>query len=156
MSEEVKPLDEAAEAEAAEARARAEERRLQERGPISLRVDYKRLNSFFADYTKNISRGGTFIRTDRPLEVGTEFVFELGVPVPDADLGDGKLTLAGVVKWVVSTEEATEDQPAGMGIRFLFPDPGEEERLGTFVEKLMRRALGDHISERLLARTSLD
>jgi len=128
------------------------ERRSQDRGPISLRVDYKRLNSFFADYTKNISRGGTFIRTDRPLEVGTEFIFELGVPVIDADMGDGKLRLSGVVKWVVDASEGTEDQPAGMGIRFVFADPAEEERLGAFVEKLMRRALGDAISERLLAR----
>ena len=52
-----------------------DDRRIAERGPIALRVDYKRLNSFFADYTKNISRGGTFIRTDRPLQLGTEFVF---------------------------------------------------------------------------------
>lgn len=130
----------------------AEERRRGERGPISLRVDYKRINSFFADYTKNISRGGTFIRTDRPLDVGTEFVFELGVPVTDADLGDGKIKLAGVVKWVVREDEATPEQPAGMGIRFLFPDPDEEEKLGAFVERLMRRALGDHISEKLLAK----
>ena len=128
------------------------ERRRGERGPISLRVDYKRINSFFADYTKNISRGGTFIRTDRTLEVGTEFVFELGVPVTDADLGDGKIKLAGVVKWVVREEEGTPEQPAGMGIRFLFPDPNEEEKLGAFVERLMRRTLGDHISERLLAK----
>lgn len=135
---------------------RDRDRRSQERGPISLRVDYKRLNSFFADYTKNISSGGTFIRTDRPLEVGTEFIFELGVPVTDADLGDGKLRLAGIVKWVVSTAEATEAQPAGMGIRFLFPDPAEQERLGVYVEKLMRRALGDAISERLLARKPVE
>lgn len=132
------------------------DRRSQERGPISLRVDYKRLNSFFADYTKNISRGGTFIRTDRPLEIGTEFIFELGVPVTDADMGDGKLRLSGVVKWVVGSGEATEEQPAGMGIRFVFADTDEEERLGIFVEKLMRRALGDAISERLLAKKSID
>ena len=31
---------------------------------IELTVEYKRMNAFFADYTKNISRGGTFIRTD--------------------------------------------------------------------------------------------
>ena len=43
-------------------------------------VDYKRLNTFFADYTKNISKGGTFIRTSKPLDVGTEFVFVLTVP----------------------------------------------------------------------------
>ena len=50
------------------------------RAPIELKVEYKRLNTFFADYTRNISRGGTFIGTDKPLKVGTEFVFALGIP----------------------------------------------------------------------------
>ena len=48
--------------------------------PSQLRVDYKRMNTFFADYTKNISKGGTFIRTSKPLDVGTEFVFVLSIP----------------------------------------------------------------------------
>ena len=37
------------------------------RAPIELEVDYKKLNSFFADYTKNISKGGTFIKTRKAL-----------------------------------------------------------------------------------------
>ena len=39
----------------------AGERRDNQRHAIELKVEYKRLNSFFADYTKNISKGGTFI-----------------------------------------------------------------------------------------------
>ena len=53
------------------------ERRSAPRHAITLRVDYKRMNTFFADYAKNISKGGTFIRTSKPLEIGTEFVFVL-------------------------------------------------------------------------------
>src|SRR6516164_2182390 len=45
------------------------------RAPIELKVDYKKLNSFFADYTRNISKGGTFIKTRKPLPVGTRFLF---------------------------------------------------------------------------------
>jgi len=55
-----------------------DDRRGDSRAPIELKVEYKRLNSFFADYTKNISRGGSFIGTEKPLPVGTEFVFALG------------------------------------------------------------------------------
>jgi type IV pilus assembly protein PilZ len=41
-------------------------------GPsVELRVNYRRLNTFFADYVKSISRGGTFIATQRPLPIGT-------------------------------------------------------------------------------------
>ena len=54
------------------------------RAPIELKVDYKKLNSFFADYTKNISKGGTFIKTKKPLPIGTRFLFKLTVPSRDA------------------------------------------------------------------------
>jgi hypothetical protein len=49
------------------------DRRREQRAPIELKVEYKRLNTFFYDYTKNISKGGTFIKTDKPLDIGTVF-----------------------------------------------------------------------------------
>ena len=52
--------------------------------PIELRVEYKKMNTFFSDYTKNISKGGTFIKTDKPLKVGTEFLFQLSIPALSA------------------------------------------------------------------------
>ena len=104
-----------------------DDRRGEERAPITLKVDYKRLNTFFADYTRNISKGGTFIRTQRPLEVGTEFVFELSLP---SNEGPARLALAGIVKWVVPEEAATEDNPAGMGIGFVFETPDDKRYMG--------------------------
>src|SRR5579862_8816565 len=88
------------------------DRRTSPRHAITLRVDYKRMNTFFADYAKNISKGGTFIRTAKPLDVGTEFVFVLSIP-GQAD----QLQLLGEVMWTVDEDKATEEQPAGMGIR---------------------------------------
>jgi type IV pilus assembly protein PilZ len=41
------------------------------RAPIELKVEYKKMNTFFSDYTKNIIKGGTFIKTDKPLKLGT-------------------------------------------------------------------------------------
>ena len=76
----------------------ADERRGAGRAPIELRVEYKRLNSFFADYTKNISRGGTFIRTERPLDVGTDFVFKLR----HSHRWHEPLVLVGKVQWVIT------------------------------------------------------
>src|SRR5512132_3673697 len=99
-----------------------DDRRRQFRAPIELKVEYKRLNTFFADYTKNISRGGTFIATDKPLPVGTEFVFSLGIP----NLGH-PLKLRGKVIWTTSVDDATKANPAGMGIEFQYTD--REERL---------------------------
>jgi type IV pilus assembly protein PilZ len=109
-------------------------------------VEYLQLNSFFADYTKNISRGGTFIATTRPLPLGTEFVFKLGVPtLPEP------VTLVGKVQWIVHEPDATEEQPAGMGIGFIFASEVERERVQQIIEDLMRRQLGPVLSEKLLS-----
>jgi len=124
------------------------DRRTAERHSITLRVDYKRMNTFFADYAKNISKGGTFIRTSKPLEVGTEFVFVLSIPgQPD------QLQLKGEVMWTVDDATATEEHPAGMGIRFRFTDDKERESLEAFVEKLMNEKLGGLVAAKLLGKT---
>ena len=122
------------------------DRRGGHRAPIELRIEYRRLNSFFADYTKNISHGGTFIHTDRPLEPGTDFVFNLVVPnLPEP------LVLRGKVQWTVSAEQATEGQPPGMGIGFVFDSELEREKLDAAVEKLMVASLGPALYEKLVS-----
>jgi type IV pilus assembly protein PilZ len=124
------------------------DRRQFPRHAITLRVDYKRMNTFFADYAKNISKGGTFIRTIKPLEAGTEFVFVLSIPgQPD------QLQLVGQVMWTVPEERATEEHPAGMGIRFKFRDDNELKELEDFVAKLMSEKLGSHVAAKLLGNT---
>jgi type IV pilus assembly protein PilZ len=115
------------------------------RAAIELAVEYKRLNTFFADYTRNISKGGTFIRTDRPLPVKTEFVFVLtvrGLPEP--------LRLRGQVQWIVNAPEATPKAPAGMGIQFVYASDAERRATERIVEKLMSSELGESLTSRLL------
>src|SRR5271165_37908 len=80
-----------------------DDRRDSPRHAITLRVDYKRMNTFFADYAKNISKGGTFIRTSKPLDIGTGFVFVLSIP------GQAEhLHLRGEVMWTVEESQASE------------------------------------------------
>lgn len=124
-----------------------DERRRSLRSAIELSVEYKRLNAFFADYTKNISRGGTFIATDRPLDVGTEFLFALRI----RDVTE-PLRLRGRVKWIVPKDGATEEEPAGMGIEFLYEDDGEREATERRVEDLMVHALGESLTTKLLKK----
>ena len=119
------------------------------RTPIELKVEYKRLNSFFADYTKNISRGGTFIRTERPLEIGTDFVFKLGIPTLQEPL-----VLTGKVQWVITPEQATPEQEAGMGIGFIFESEAQRQRILGVVERLMLDQLGPVLYDKLIAHRS--
>lgn len=131
----------------------ADETREHSRQAIELAVEYTRLNSFFSDYTRNISKGGTFIKTSKPLEVGTEFLFKLRVPKLDAPL-----RLYGRVQWVVTESDVLAgdergDGEPGMGIRFLFNDDGERQSLEEQVERVMIDSLGQLLYSKLMEQT---
>lgn len=123
-----------------------DDRRGQDRAPIELKVSYKRVNSFFADYTKNISRGGTFIATEKPLTMGTEFVFALEVPGLEEPL-----RLNGRVIWTTEPEDATKANPPGMGIEFQYVDEAERRGTESIVERLLAAELGDELARGLLS-----
>ena len=118
------------------------EGRGQTRLPIELKVDYKKMNSFFADYTKNISKGGTFIKTKKPLAIGTQFLFKLTVPKRQAPF-----ELLGEVVWARS-----EGDEPGMGIRFVYADGQQRSDFEGVVERMMQEALGPQISSQLLTK----
>jgi type IV pilus assembly protein PilZ len=112
------------------------------RAPIELKVDYKKLNSFFADYTKNISKGGTFIKTKKMLPIGTRFLFRLTVP--------GRSRPFELNGEVVHASAQGEDP--GMGIRFVWMDDRERVSFESLVEGLMQDSLGPLVANRLLRR----
>ncbi len=120
------------------------------RAPIELKVEYKKMNTFFADYTKNISKGGTFIKTDRPLPVGTEFIFKLTLPKRD-----NPFELKGTVMWTNKPTEIQNPEVSsmGMGIRFIFENDAGRTDFESQVETLMVDSLGEHLYGKLLAKT---
>ena len=123
------------------------ERRATTRRPIELKVEYKRLNTFFADYTKNISRGGTFIKTSKPLPVGTEFLFKLFVP------GRAEpLTIHGEVQRIVSGTDVDGDgtPDEGMAIRFVYREGDPQAEIARVVEGMMTESLGPRLYAKLM------
>jgi type IV pilus assembly protein PilZ len=118
------------------------EHRVHPRAPIELKVSYQRMNAFFADYTRDISKGGIFIKTDKPLAIGTEFEFEVSLPKQT-----DPIHLRGRVQWV---EEKAGNK--GMGIRFVWENDAARARFETTVESLMIATLGETIYRQLLAR----
>lgn len=127
--------------------AESTEKREHIRAPIELKVEYKKLNTFFADYTKNISKGGTFIKTERPLPVGTEFLFRLVIPRLESPF-----EIRGVVVWINDTEKQAhpEVEELGMGIRFVYRDDAHRADFEGMVENMMRESLGEHLYKKLL------
>ena len=116
------------------------EARTAPRAPIELKVDYKKLNSFFADYTKNISKGGTFIKTKKPLPIGTRFLFKLTVPSREQ-----AFELLGEVVW-----SQTAGEEPGMGIRFIYSTDTQRSDFEGIVEELMAQSLGAELTGKLL------
>ena len=92
-------------------------------------VAYRTVAGFMTDWAVNISKGGLFVNTRSPLEVGSEV--KLILSLPD---GNSSFDLIGRVSWVTPTSAGG---PApGMGIEFLDVNPEKRARLEAFVEKL--------------------
>lgn len=112
------------------------------RAPIEIKVEYRRLNAFIADYTRDLSRGGLFIATERPLERGERALFTLTVPKLASPL-----SFDGVVRRVVPPGG---DEPPGMGVELLFADDEERLALQHVVDGLMIEHLGMALYSRMM------
>ncbi len=125
------------------------EKREHIRAPIELKVEYKKMNTFFADYTKNISKGGTFIKTEKPLSLGTEFLFRLFIPRIETPV-----EIRGVVVWINEKDHIAhpEVKEMGMGIRFVYRDEKQRKDFEGMVEELMEEELGPHLYRKLLGK----
>lgn len=123
-----------------------DDQRSSQRASVKLRVDYERMNAFFSDYTRNISKGGTFIKTPRPLPIGTRFLFSLAVPALSEPV-----QLEGEVTWLLPAEAAaSRGEDPGMGIRFLFPDQQARVDFEALVARMMEEAMGPEVAQGLL------
>jgi len=126
------------------------ESRVEAKRPIELKVEYKRLNTFFADYIKNISRGGTVIKTSRPLPAGTEFLFKLFVPGREAPF-----TIHGEVDRIIGPEQQPRpgdgaDGETGMAIRFTYREGDPQREIARVVDGMMTESLGSRLYTRLM------
>ena len=144
--------DKSGDAESGDADERSDDsdRRREARALIELKVEYKRLNTFFYDYTKNISKGGTFIKTERPLGIGTVFLFKLILPAQIE-----AVALRGEVRWIVKEGEPLPPQAPpghepGMGIKFVYDSADQRRTFERLVEKMMVDSLGPLIYARLV------
>lgn len=97
-----------------------DEHRQHPRTPVRLLVDYEDADDFVRDYTENLSEGGTFVHTTRPLERDTVIHLILSFPGLLQSI-----TLEGVVRWVRAGK-----QP-GVGIEFMAG--GDRDTLETLV-----------------------
>ncbi len=105
--------------------------RKDKRAPLSLKVRFKSatINEFVEQYSEDISRGGIFIKSKKPMKVGTLLKFEF-------QLKDESRLIHGVgrVVWKREAADATKASPPGMGIKFIKMDSESRALVQDIVE----------------------
>jgi len=87
------------------------DRRRHPRYPVTLKICYTCLDTFFYDYAVNISKGGVYIRTNSPLGMGSRVKLSFTLPGLEHTI-----ETAGVVVRVVEGE--SDFEPCGMAVEF--------------------------------------
>ena len=83
------------------------------RKSAKLRISYKKASTFVREYRKNIPRGGTFIKTKKPLSKGRDCLLSLTVPGWETPI-----EIRGEVVWSSKGIEVEDGQDEGMGIKY--------------------------------------
>ncbi len=100
--------------------------------PVRLKIRFKSgsLDEFVRKYSLDVSKGGIFIRTRKPLDVGTKVRFEFLLQ-DDSPLMSGE----GTVVWIREHDPARTNVAPGMGVRFDVLTPESEKVL----KEILRR-----------------
>ena len=98
----------------------------------TLSLMFKDRKSFIKAYTDNISKGGLFIMTERPLKQGEQFLLKLQVP----DLPE-PIKLNCEVSWVREQTD-TEKRPPGMGVKFCKMTKKDNQVLNQYFQTLIK------------------
>jgi uncharacterized protein (TIGR02266 family) len=93
-------------------------------------VAYRSVGSFLSDWATNISQGGLFINTRKPLPVGTPVT--IIVQLPGAKF---PCELAGRVTRITEFDNKANMVP-GMGIEFTTLDAARTQQIAEFVSRL--------------------
>ena len=89
------------------------ERRRTSRVPVRIQIQYQTADQFFRDYVHNLSMGGIFIETAKPLSVGTSLKVQFCLPGMVEPV-----TADGVVVHRLHVGRGQEASVGGMGIKW--------------------------------------
>ena len=99
-------------------------RRKSTRTPKVLALSFKSKAGFIKAFSENISTGGMFITTTKPLAKGETFILKLKLP-DDPET----LKIDCKVSWNSTKTSDPVKQPLGMGIKFIEISPEDQHRL---------------------------
>lgn len=106
------------------------ERRRFDRVPVEIEIRYETADGFFQDYIRNLSLGGIFIETSKPLPTNTKLKVQFSLP----EMSD-PIVADGVVVHTLRVGQARNPSVSGMGIRFSELEPSSRQMLESYLRK---------------------
>ena len=105
------------------------DRRTSPRLDVILKVRFESKEDFQEALIHNISQMGVYLATDRPFDVGYQFLIEIDLPNHKGQV-KGKCE----VVWVNQVE--AKDYPKGMGVQFIELKSKHKEHLEEYLKEL--------------------
>lgn len=106
-----------------------QDRRSSPRLDVVLKVRFERKEDFQEALIHNINQMGVYLATDRPFDVGYQFLIEI-------DLPNDKGQIKGSCEVVWVNEVEAKDYPKGMGVQFVELTAKHQEILGDYLREL--------------------
>jgi len=114
----------------AKALAAAESRRKNPRAHLEIEVDFFDETTFYNGFSENISAGGIFIATYKPVPIGTRISLSLSLP------DEKKIEVTGTVRWVRDVRNPDESKVSpGIGVQFDELSADAQRSIEEFVEQ---------------------
>ena len=104
-----------------------DERRRERRFGLKVFVGLESEHNFYTGLSRNISSGGLFIATHRPLDIGAEVELLFQLPA------GGPMHTHGQVTWVRAAHPDRPGRAPGMGVRFIDLSPEQSQQIRAFV-----------------------
>ena len=104
------------------------ERREEPRADVDIEVRYRTAQEFLSAYSRNISGGGIFVRTERPLPLNHSVHLRFTLPGIPHDF-----EVDGIVVWS-NPGLGRSSLPSGMGIKLVDLDPNSKQLIAEFVK----------------------
>lgn len=102
------------------------ERRKFPRVMVRALVDFESLNTYLYDYSTDLSEGGIFIETEKPLPPGTPLTLRFTLPGVDR-----VFEVKAKVAWL--NEERSSRLPRGMGVQFESMDDADRKAIENYI-----------------------
>jgi type IV pilus assembly protein PilZ len=119
----------------------SQSKRKSPRAGIEIKVEYQNAGTFVSEFSRDISRGGLFIRTGLPLPVGEKLLLTLTFPGRRETVN-----LKAMVRRVVSMNDSGEP---GMGLSYVFSDEDERAAFFRLIDHMLIEQLSIQLYERL-------